>query len=115
MASVEECDRAVSDLVARLTELDPELRSRYASSRTFRCRVSDLEVSFVGQLAEDGSVAVRREDDGHRGDEQVTLTVRSDDLIALAEGRLAVPAAYATGRLKVDATVLDLLRLRSLL
>ena len=115
MASVEECDSAVSELAARLEEVDPQLRSRYAASRTFRCRVSDLSVAFVGRLSEDGQLVVRRVDAQHRGDEQVTLTVSSDDLVALAEGRLAVPTAYATGRLKVDANVLDLLRLRSLL
>ena len=115
MASVEECDRAVSELAARLGEVDPQLRTRYAAAPTFRCRVSDLKVAFVGRLSEDGELVVRRVDAQHRGDEQVTLTVSSDDLVALAEGRLAVPAAYATGRLKVDANVLDLLRLRSLL
>ena len=39
----------------------------------------------------------------------------SDDLIALLAGELSPPTAWATGRLKVEASVLDLLKLRTLL
>ena len=46
---------------------------------------------------------------------QVKLSANSDDLIALIEGRLSVPTAWATGKLKIDASMLDLLKLRSLL
>ena len=45
----------------------------------------------------------------------ITVRVRSDDLIALAEGRLGFAGAWASGKVKVDASLTDLLRLRSLL
>ena len=38
----------------------------------------------------------------------------SDDLLALVNGGLKVPAAWATGRLKIDASMMDLLRLKSI-
>ncbi|KDN82466.1 hypothetical protein KCH_57590 [Kitasatospora cheerisanensis KCTC 2395] len=45
----------------------------------------------------------------------IRLTTTGDDLVALVDGRLPFPTAWATGRLKLDASFLDLLRLRSLL
>jgi putative sterol carrier protein len=38
----------------------------------------------------------------------------SDDLLALVAGQLKVPAAWATGRIKVEAGVRDLLTLRKI-
>ena len=116
MATLQECERAVQGLVDRLGEVDPGLRSKHVPERTVLCRVPDLRVRFRGRLA-DGDVAelACEDDNGDRPDAQVRLTTGSDDLVALAEGRLAVPTAWATGRLKIEASVLDLLRLRNLL
>ncbi len=52
-------------------------------------------------------------DPDRRADVRVTVT--SDDLVALTQGRLNFGTALVSGRLKVDASVLNLLRLRSLL
>ena len=116
MATLEECEQAVHGLAARLAEVDPVLRSRHVLERTVACRLPDLCVVFTGRLAEEGLVDLRRDpDSGQRSDAQVRLTMSGDDLLRLADGRLTVPTAWATGRLKVEASVLDLLRLRSLL
>ncbi len=119
MASLEECQDALAGLIERLDQVDPEVRSKYAVERTVTCRVSDLEVVFLAQLAEDGAVSTIEtlgpDGAGARTGGQVGLTVRSDDLVALIEGRLGLPAAWATGRLKIDASLLDLLKLRALL
>jgi putative sterol carrier protein len=47
-------------------------------------------------------------------DAQVRLAMSSDDLIALVDGRLKMAAAWATGRIKVEASIRDLIRLRSI-
>jgi putative sterol carrier protein len=39
----------------------------------------------------------------------------SDDLLALVDGRLKMASAWATGRVKIDAGIRDLLKLRSIL
>jgi hypothetical protein len=39
----------------------------------------------------------------------------SDDLVALVSGRLSFAPAWATGRVKLEAGLRDLLRLKSLL
>lgn len=112
MATLPDVEAAVASLVLRLAELDPELRRRYLVDRTVSCRVSDLHVTWAGRLCDDGLVDVRTHA-AHRA--QVRLSVTSDDLVALAAGRLTVPTAWATGRLRVQAAPLDLLRLRALL
>lgn len=119
MATLEECERAVQDLADRLAEVDPALRSRYAADRTVACHVPDLGFVFLGRVDAEGLQDLHTEPDGDgsvdKGDAQVRLATSSDDLVALLEGRLAVPTAWATGRLKVEASMLDLLKLRSLL
>ena len=46
---------------------------------------------------------------------QIRLTVSSDDLLAVTAGELPFASAWAAGRLKIEASVLDMIRLRSLL
>lgn len=113
MATLEAVETAVYGLLDRLAEVDPDLRRKYALERTVACRVRDLDVVFLAEFDEDGVVRELRT--AERGDGQVKLAAGSDDLIALIEGRLSVPTAWATGKLRIDASMLDLLRLRSLL
>jgi hypothetical protein len=112
MATVSECEGALRHLAARLADLDPGLRDRHAVDRTLSCHLSDLEADFSGRI-EDGTVVdiVARPDP----EAQIKLTIDSDDLMALTLGRMALGSALAAGRLRVDASLFDLLRLRSLL
>lgn len=116
MASLQECEAALHDLARRLASVDPDLRRRHAADRTVSCRVPDLGVVFSVRLADGCVTDLRCEDvqDG-AGQAQVRITAASDDLVALVAGDLTPPAAWATGRLTVEASVLDLLRLRALL
>ncbi|MCW2571821.1 MAG: sterol-binding protein [Frankiales bacterium] len=113
MATLEAVEQAVHDLLERLAEVDPDVRRRYAVERTVACRVRDLDIVFLAAFDDDG--AIRDLTTAERGDGQVKLSASSDDLIALIEGRLSVPTAWATGKLRIDASMLDLLKLRSLL
>ena len=116
MASLQECEAALQELAARFAAVDADLRRRHAADRTVSCRVPDLGVVFSVRL-HDGSVEDVRCRPEHDPAEtaQVRLAADSDDLVALVSGALAPPAAWATGRLTVEASVLDLLRLRALL
>lgn len=111
MADIEAVWAAVDGLVARVAALDPEVRARYAIERSVSCKVYDLDVVFVGRISEDGLSDVHT-DEADKA--QVRLSCSSDDLIALIDNRLAAPAAFATGRLRVQAGPMDLLRLRQL-
>ena len=112
MASAPEVERAVRGLVERFGAVDPEVRKRYAVDRTISCAVSDLGVVWSARLCEQGLSDVTCEDTGRA---QVRLVMTSDDLVAVVEGRLAAPTAWAVGRLRVQAGPMDLLRLRALL
>lgn len=116
MATLEECRTALSKLAGRLFALDGEVRTRHAADRTVSLRLNDLDGSFRGRLAGGELVDVHAVDgapDGVRA--QVRLSCSSDDLLALIDGSLPAGAAWASGRLRVEASPLDLLRLGTLL
>jgi putative sterol carrier protein len=75
--------------------------------------VYDLGVIFSGRLHDGALVDV--EEDGDRPKAQLRLSCSSDDLLALTEGGLSPAGAWASGKLRIEASPRDLLRLRSLL
>ena len=112
MASVEQCEAALRELAAMLAAVDADKRRQHAVDRTLSCWVSDLKECFTARLGADGLTGIER---GGQHDGQIRLKVTSDDLVALTRGELGFPAAWATGRVKVDASIGDLLRLRALI
>lgn len=115
MATVQDCEQALLALADRLAAVDPEVRARYVVTRTLACRVPDLDVVFLATLNDEGIEELRCTDGADTDRAQVRLSAGSDDLLALVEGELSAPVAWATGRLKVQASPLDLLKLRALL
>jgi putative sterol carrier protein len=110
MASVDECRQALDRLAARLADREPA-RRKSGFNRSLGCRVRDLEVDFRGRFA-DGLLTDVEEGSNPRA--QIRLTLASDDLVKLVDGQLKVASAWATGRMRVDASVRDILRLKSL-
>ena len=110
MATIEECERAFQDLAGMLARADSD-RRRSVLDRSVSCTVRDLEVIFAGQLRDGGLHDIRRVE---HADAQVRLSLVSDDLIRLTNGQLNFGMAWATGRIRVDANVFDLLKLRSM-
>jgi hypothetical protein len=84
--------------------------------RSLSCRLTDLQQMVLGRL-NSGSVrdlrVVPEGPDLPRAD--IRLTMTSDDLVALTEGQLHFGHAWATGRVKLEAGLRDLLRLRKIL
>lgn len=114
MATPEECRQALDSLTGRILELSPEERAAHLVDRQVSCRVTDLGVTFVTGIGPDGAAPVR-EANGSDGRAQIRLTARSDDLVALAADPGSFGRAWLTGRLKIEASIGDLLRLRKLL
>jgi hypothetical protein len=112
MATVAECEKAFHELAERLAAVDPKLRRRHALDRSISCRLPDLRTSFSGRLT-DGQL--RDIAERPLPTAQIKLTLNSDDLLEITSGRLSLTGAWAAGRIRIDASVLDLLRLRSLL
>jgi hypothetical protein len=111
MATVEECEKAFHDLAARLSAVDPQQRKKVALDRSLSCTLRDLGVIFAAQLR-DGELRDIRQ--VNKADAQIRLSVSSDDLIRLTSGQLSFASAWATGKLRIDANVFDLLKLRSI-
>jgi hypothetical protein len=115
VATVAECERALLQLAEKLAAVDPAVRGRYVVTRTLACRVPDLDVVFLGTIGDDGIEEIRCTPGSDTSGAQVRMAAASKDLVALVQGDLSPAVAWATGRLKVQASPLDLLKLRSLL
>jgi predicted lipid carrier protein YhbT len=112
VASESECEKALRAVVDMLARVPADVRRKYVLDRTISCRVSDLGVTWSARLTDEGIVGLTTGDDSKA---QVRLSVGSDDLIAIVEGRQSVPTAFATGKVRVQASPLDMLRLTNLI
>lgn len=112
VASVEEVERILEDLLARLTDLDEGTRALLPAKRTVEARCTDLEVVryarwHAGNLTPLADAPDRRAD--------IRIALDSETLVALYERRLTFSRAYVDNRIRLDASMTDLLRLRALL
>jgi putative sterol carrier protein len=110
VATVEECEQALHTLAQRLADNEAS-RRKAGFDRSLTCTIRDLDVVFSGRLTDGRLVDIGR---ATTRDAQVRLTMTSDDLLALVDGQLKMASAWATGRVKIDAGVRDLVRLRSI-
>jgi predicted lipid carrier protein YhbT len=112
LATVEECETALRNLGALLGSVDSDTKKKHVLDRSIACRVRDLDTTFRGELRDGALHDIRT---GDADGAQIRLHVSSDDLVALTEGRLSFPVAWATGKLRIDASIGDMLKLRALL
>jgi len=113
VASRAEVEKQLGALLARLDHNPDSVRAAIPARKVLRCSISDLDTSWYSVI-EDGHVSPPSEtppDD--RTD--ITLHLASDDLVDLIEGRLSFLSAFISGKVKVDASIMDMLRLRALL
>jgi predicted lipid carrier protein YhbT len=111
VASIDECRAALDYLAEMLEKVDPVLRERHVLDRTVACTVKDLGVVFTAHLRDGGLHDIEQVVTAKA---QLRATLSSDDLVRLTRGELDVAAALTRGKLRVDASVFDLLKLRSL-
>jgi hypothetical protein len=114
MATAEECRQALESLTGRLSEMDPADRAAYLVDRDLSCTVDDLGITFVTHLGPDGAGPVTLAN-GAGGQAQVRFTTTSDELLTIAADPGTIPRAWLSGRLKIEASIPDLFRLRKLL
>ncbi|WP_431045123.1 SCP2 sterol-binding domain-containing protein [Streptomyces sp. P1-3] len=115
MATIEECRDALDRLAENLSGADGDLRSAAALDRSLSCRITDLDTTFVGRLAGGRLADVTAVPGPPPGKAEIRLTMTGDDLVALVGGQLNFARAWASGRVKLEAGLRDLLRLRKLL
>lgn len=112
MASVEQCEAAIAELASRLEEYPHEQRRDRIPDRTVELALLDLDVCFNARLHDGQLIDVQQ---GALAEPNIRLTMDSDDLIELTEKRLRFSTAWASGRVHLDASFRDLLRLRGLM
>ncbi|MFJ3585390.1 SCP2 sterol-binding domain-containing protein [Streptomyces sp. NPDC090127] len=115
MATIEECRSALDRLSDNLSRADGEVRSAAALDRSLSCHITDLDTTFTGRLA-DGRIRVQDTVPGPPpAKAQIRLAMTGDDLVAMVAGELNFAKAWASGRVKLEAGLRDLLKLRALL
>jgi putative sterol carrier protein len=112
MATVDECRAALHKLAERLAANAAEANEKLDFDRSLACRITDLDIAFHGRLR-GGQITDLTDGDDPRA--KIKLTSSSDDLIALVNSQLNVMQAWTSGRIKIEAGVFDLLKLRKLL
>ena len=114
MASAEECREALQTLSSRLAEMNPQDRASYFGNRSMSCHVTDLGITFMTRFAEHGAEPVK-EVGPDEPPADMRLTANSDDVISLAATPANIARMWLAGRVKVQASMKDLLALRRLL
>lgn len=113
MAGKAEVGEALVRLLARLDGNVEAVRSAIPGRKVLRCHVPDLDSDWYSVI-EDGHVSAPAQQPApDRVD--VTLQVGSDDLVDMVEQRTTFVTAFLSGKLRVDASVMDLIRIRNLL
>ncbi len=113
MASEDECRETVRELVQKLQDVDHAKRKKHLPERSLELTLLDLDMSFCGTLHDGELIDVQECEPDEKPN--IRLTMDSDVLIDMHEGRLKFAHAWATGKVHLDAGLRDLLRLRSLL
>ncbi|MBV2356610.1 sterol-binding protein [Streptomyces sp. J2-1] len=115
MATVAECRTALEKLSENMRGAGGDVRAAAALDRTVSCHLTDLDTTFAGRLT-GGRIEVDDTLPGPPGERaQIRLALTGDDLVALVSGGLDFAAAWASGRVRLEASLLDLFRLRKLL
>lgn len=114
MATAEECRQALESLTGRIADMDPKDRQAFLADRALSCTVTDLGVTFLTHIRPDGASPVTVAN-GSAGPVQVRFSVKSDDLVAIGRDPSFFIRSWLTGRLKIEASIGDLLRLRKIL
>jgi hypothetical protein len=114
MASAEECREALQKLTGRLAEMNPGDRASYFGHRSMSCEVTDLGVTFVTRFTDNGAEPVVEANPGDPPAD-IRLTASSDDVLHLSESPANIARMWVSGKVKVHASMRDLLALRRLL
>ncbi|MEU9311422.1 SCP2 sterol-binding domain-containing protein [Streptomyces sp. NPDC048256] len=115
MATIEECHAALEKLSDNMRSAEGNVRTAAALDRSVSCRITDLDVTFVGRMT-DGRIVVQDTLQGPPVEKaEIRLTMTGDDLVALIAGELNFAKAWGSGRVKLEAGLRDLFQLRKLL
>ncbi|HEV7189596.1 MAG TPA: SCP2 sterol-binding domain-containing protein [Blastococcus sp.] len=109
---MDECLKAVKGILGDIAAHE----AAAGLDRTLSCRLTDLQEVVLGRLSSGSVRDLRVVTDGPDVPKaDIRLTMTSDDLIAMTDGRLHFGKAWAGGKVKLEAGLRDILRLRKIL
>ena len=114
MASKEEVEARLGELIDRLGENEEAARAIGRSlpdPRTLSLHVTDLDLHYWTELVAGRLAPLER---GEPEDAHIRITTSSDDLVGFVDGGVSLFSAYASGRIRIEASFSDLLKLRKL-
>jgi len=94
----------------KLADASPDAQS--IPNRTILVVLPELQTAYRVELKGGKLRGLRKAQTNEATDARITA--KSDDLVALIDGRLGVGYAFLTGKVKVDAPASDLMMLRKL-
>lgn len=114
MASKEAVEERLRELIDRLGK-DEETARAIGSSlpdrRILALHVTDLDVWYWTEL-KGGRLGELKE--GEPDDPHIRIATASDDLVGFIDGGVSLFSAYVSGRIRIEASFADLLKLRRL-
>jgi len=113
VATREDVDRTLRKLIKRLDDVDLDGASLPEAERSIICHITDLELTYRADYS-GGRIRKLRLVKASEDSGDVRISVGSDELVALADGRSSLPMALLFGRIRVDAHARDLMLLRQL-
>ncbi len=114
MASKEEVEARLRELIDRLGASDEAaeaLERSLPDPRILELHVTDLDTRYSTELST-GRLGALRE--GAAPEAHIRISTSSDDLVGFIEGGTSLFSAYVAGRVRVEASFADLLKLRKL-
>lgn len=111
MATQEECLTAITDVVQRFNDHDAGKKRERLPARTVGVTILDLDVTYKADLVAGYIVDVRLSKSHHA---DIRLLCSSDDLLGMVSGDVSFPHAWSSGRVRIDAGLRDLMKLRAL-
>lgn len=112
MATVDEVEETLARLATRFERLDQSYKGLLPNSRTIEAVFSDLDRIYHASWRRGELSDIRS---GPADDADIRVSLSSDDLIAMVDGELRFRRAWSSNRLRIEASMTDLIRLRSAL
>ena len=115
MATKRQVETKLREMASRLEGAGDDVRANLARAlpdpRTIRIDITDLDLSYWTKL-EDGQMGKLREGEPERAD--IKMRAKSDDIVAMVNGELGLMKSYLSGKVRIEASLHDLLALRKL-
>ncbi len=114
MATKRQVETKLRELIARLGQTEDgiaALSDALPEPRIIEVYVPDLDQTYWTELAGGRMTGLHR---GSPDRTDIRLAADSDDLVDVLDGRRSMFSSYVAGRMKVEASFADIMRLRRL-